>query len=114
MTTDPFTKAARAEAERRWSPRESDRLPMDWLDEGMGSGFVLGALWARTYLAEQEPTAAEVEAARLALHQALASDWMGIVNVLGGDQREYDALLAELARAALSAVRAARRDEETR
>src|SRR5699024_5208542 len=26
---------------------------MDWLDEGMGSGFVLGALWARTHLAQQ-------------------------------------------------------------
>lgn len=58
-----------------------------------------------------EPDDAEVEAARLALHQALAPDWMGIANVLGADQREYDALLDELARAALSAARATRRDE---
>lgn len=41
------TDAARTEAERRWGDRRtSDRLPIDWLDEGMASGFVLGAQWA--------------------------------------------------------------------
>jgi len=41
------TDDARAEAERRWGDRRtSDRLPSDWLDEGMASGFVLGAQWA--------------------------------------------------------------------
>ena len=41
------TDDARAEAARRWGDRRtSDRLPMDWLDEGMASGFVLGAQWA--------------------------------------------------------------------
>ena len=41
------TDDARAEADRRWGDRRtSDRLPMDWLDEGMASGFVLGAQWA--------------------------------------------------------------------
>ena len=43
----PVTDNARAEAERRWGDRRtSDRLPSDWLDEGMASGFVLGAQWA--------------------------------------------------------------------
>ena len=41
------TDDARAEAARRWGDRRtSDRLPTDWLDEGMASGFVLGAQWA--------------------------------------------------------------------
>lgn len=41
------TDDARAEAARRWGDRRtSDRLPVDWLDEGMASGFVLGAQWA--------------------------------------------------------------------
>ena len=66
------------------------------------------------WLAAQEPTDAEVGAASLALHQALAPDWMGIANVLGANQREYDALLDELALAALSAARAARQDERDR
>ena len=48
MTDRPtVTDAARAEAARRWGGRRtSDRLSMDWLDEGMASGFVLGAQWA--------------------------------------------------------------------
>ena len=48
-TTDrpSVTDNASAEAERRWGDRRtSDRLPIDWLDEGMASGFVLGAQWA--------------------------------------------------------------------
>lgn len=45
--SDYVTDDARAEAARRWGDRRtSDRLPMDWLDEGMASGFVLGAQWA--------------------------------------------------------------------
>ena len=48
------TDDARAEAARRWGDRRtSDRLPMDWLDEGMASGFVLGAQWA---VARAEPS----------------------------------------------------------
>ena len=48
-----------AEAARRWGDRRtSDRLPMDWLDEGMASGFVLGAQWAagRAEQIEKEDT----------------------------------------------------------
>ena len=48
MTDRPsVTDDARAEAAQRWGDRRtSDRLPMDWLNEGMASGFVLGAQWA--------------------------------------------------------------------
>lgn len=60
MNNEDFTQAARAEAERRW-PRVARRnkTAEEWLDEGMASGFVLGAQWS----AAQEPTNAEVEAA---------------------------------------------------
>ena len=48
MTDRPsVTDNARAEAGRRWGYRRaSDRLPIDWLNEGMASGFVLGTQWA--------------------------------------------------------------------
>ena len=42
-------KAAREEAESRWpkgARNVSDPLPTDWLNEGMASGFTLGAMWA--------------------------------------------------------------------
>ena len=55
MTNDNFTEAARAEAERRF----------DFLSDA--SCFELGAEWARTHLAAQEPTDAEVEAAAEAI-----------------------------------------------
>ena len=48
-----LTERARVEAERRW-PREgrpttnagNPLTPKGWLDEGMASGFVVGAAWA--------------------------------------------------------------------
>jgi hypothetical protein len=53
MTPDDLTLRAQGEAERRW-PREgrpttnagNPVTPQGWLDEGMASGFVLGATWA--------------------------------------------------------------------
>lgn len=66
MTDTDFTAAARAEAEKRW-PRtgkpNAEMHPADWLDEGMASGFVLGAQWS----AAQEPTDTEVQAAVTAI-----------------------------------------------
>lgn len=116
MRNDDFARAARAKAwERNPEPVdvETGEPVDDWGFEERGrKDFLAGAEWALTYLTEEEPTDAEVEASRLALHQALASDWMSIANVLGGDQREYEALLGDLARAALSTARAARRDQE--
>jgi len=46
---------AQAEAERRW-PRATGELltPRSWLDEGMASGFVIGAAWAASTLADAE------------------------------------------------------------
>lgn len=84
MTTDPFTKAAEAEAMRAYR------------DTGMPR-YVLAvhmAEWARTHLAAQEPTDAECIAFWHAFEDA--ADETNIENI----------------RAALSAARAARRDEE--
>ena len=93
MTTDNFTEAARAEAERRW-PRVARRNKTadEWLDEGMASGFVLGAQWS----AAQEPSDAEVE------------DVKDIMRLVGSDDLDV------LARRVLIATRAARQDEEKR
>lgn len=69
MTTDAFTTAARAEAERRNPP--IDRYPDDFtypravLREHKRGEFEAAAEWARDHLAAQEPTDAEVEAATL-------------------------------------------------
>ena len=57
MTTDNFTEAARAEAERvrdENSPLEYGTIRATFLD-----AFLAGAEWARTHLAAQEPTDAE-------------------------------------------------------
>ena len=119
---DPFIDAARAEAGKRWP-----RLPHDpshhYLNMGKRVGFVLGAQWAT----EQKPTDAEVEAAAEAweahtpaeFHEdegemccrecGEAFDWVPL------DAARFDARRrAHRFRAALSAARAARRDEEKR
>lgn len=89
MTTDNFTEAeltdyARAEAETRWPQRRTGHYVQQL-------AFVAGAEWARTHLAAQEPTDAEVEAAKAVL-----------------DSVEY-ADEPQSIRAALSAARAALR-----
>lgn len=114
MTTDDFTESARAEAERQfpaplystaWSESEVQIKRALW---------EAGAEWARDYLAAQEPTEEEVEAAARAISAEQdrriglkAGAWWG-----GAEYRRNFA--REDARAALSAARAARRDEEKR
>ena len=67
---------ARAEAARRWGGRRtSDRLPVDWLDEGMASGFVLGAQWAADRAALE--AAAPLIAAKALRDAADAWQWGG-------------------------------------
>ena len=102
MTTDNFTKAARAEAAERFPFSEGYEVGVY-----QRRGFVAGAAWARDHLAQQEPTDAEVLAALNAqgvvvspkMHPAPSLDYWG-------DKP------AEAMRAALTAARAARRDEE--
>ena len=115
MTNDNFTEAARAEADRRM--READFVTSG--DMVRAHGFTQGAEWARTHLAAQEPTDDEVEAAARAMRietlagtvrPGAAARWWD-----NGDVSPDEAdKLRRLARAALSAARAARRDEENR
>lgn len=51
-----------------------------------------------------EVTDEALRKARIAVHQALATNWATIAHELGGDQVEYNALLNELATAALTAA----------
>lgn len=107
-TTDPFTEAARAEAWRRHPDPvdiETGEPVDDWgFEEQSRRDFQVGAEWGRDYYAAQEPTDAEVEAAAKALH-AVAVSYGG-----GGNWIDWE----HEACAALSAARAARRDEEKR
>ena len=104
MTTDPFTEAARAEAEERYE-FVSDM-----------SCFEDGAEWARTHLAAQEETQDEVlDMVEDRFHDAMLT---ASVQEPDDEMTTYvDAPLTEvlrIVRAALSAARAARRDEENR
>ncbi|GAP78528.1 hypothetical protein Y09_1357 [Brachybacterium sp. SW0106-09] len=108
MTTDNFTEATRAEAERRYIENDPD-YPDRETAIARTAAFAVGAVWARTHLAAQEPTDGEVLAALNAqgvvvspkMHPAPSLDYWG-------DKP------AEAMRAALSAARAARRDEGKR
>ena len=104
MTTDNFTEAARAEAERR-NPSSAPNGLTRASNAISRRDFRDGAEWARTHLAQQEPTDAEVLAAALAICR-LQDD--------GYEPTEDHPCGActESARAALLAARAARRDEE--
>ena len=93
-TTDPFTEAANDEAGRL-----DGQYDLEW--ESPHQVFARGAEWARTRLAAQEPTDAEVEAAIFAYDDVAVG--------LGADYAPGAAI-----RAALSAARAARQDEGTR
>ena len=116
MTTDNFTEAARAEAERRYPALNPDAeeltYPRSALREHKRSAHVAGWKAARTHLAAQEPTDAEIEAAAEAICSGEGGcdpcfNWDGSVD--GGCT-----YCTRHARAALSAARAARRDEEKR
>lgn len=105
MTTDPFTEAARAEAERRF------RFA-DGYESGVHQrrGFVAGAAWARDHAAAQEPDEEEVQAAAIGCVKFL---------FLTAPERPWeDSEVVEqwepMARIALRSARAVRRDEESR
>ena len=108
MTTDDFTEAARAEAEKRWPRDLLDVRPLPGPARlNRRIGFDLGAQWARTYLAAQEPTDAEVLAALNAQVIVMSPKVPPAPSLdYWGDKP------AEAMRAALSAARAARRDEK--
>ena len=94
---DNFTEAARAEGQARIAAMLEAAGASDDIRAWFPAGFEKGAEWARTRLAAQEPTDAEVGAAQKCLYERTLT-WVPTVEV----------------RAALSAARATRRDEENR
>ena len=56
MTTDPFTEAARAEAE---DYARTPRMNVGTVRDRIAEAHQVGAEWARTHLAAREPTDAE-------------------------------------------------------
>ncbi|MGO1349698.1 MAG: hypothetical protein ACTMIL_12740 [Brevibacterium aurantiacum] len=88
MTTDAFTTAARAAAERDWGTTVRAQRP----------AFIAGARWARDHLAAQEPTDAECVA-------VLNVKYGGTV---GPHDEPYDAEEMAEARAALIDAKEAR------
>ena len=94
---DNFTEAARAEGQARIVAMLEAAGASDDIRAWFPAGFEKGAEWARTRLAAQEPTDDEVEAAQKCLYERTLT-WVPTVEV----------------RAALSAARATRRDEENR
>ena len=114
MTTDDFTKAARAEAgqyelDKAANIEAWERHPHD---QGSRIGFKQGAEWGYDQALAQEPTDAEVEAAA----EAICSGEGGCDPCFNWDDSVAGGCTycTRHARAALSAARAARRDEEKR
>ena len=106
MTTDNFTEAAAAAAEEQWTrdlapgqplrgPRRMDRR----------IGFTMGAAWARTHLAAQEPTDAECIAVLNAVTTPFGEK---------PGRTEWAPAAIRRCREAMVSARAARRDEENR
>ena len=106
MTTDPFTEAARAEAENF---ARTPRMNVGTIRDRIAEAHQAGAEWARTHLAAQEPTDAEVEAA--ARTWAESGPTAAVWEQMAEERREYT---RERMHACLSAARTARRDEKDR
>ena len=114
-TTDPFTEAARTEATSRARRVTPGDTAADWSERMlMMEQFRQGAEWARTHLAAQEPTDAEVEAAARSLYAEDVNESYIEWPAYGSPENVGRELYIERARNALSAARAARRDEEKR
>lgn len=106
MSTDEFTKAARKRAERR-VPLDGGEPDLIFRDR---RELVEMAEWARDYLAAQEPTDAEVEAAdRGRVEHNIRRRMTDAEWAATRSRVEHEAM-----RAALVAARAARRDKEKR
>lgn len=117
MTTDPFTIAAQESAERA-HPGHRTALPGDAV-LGLVDAHIAGAEWARDHLAAHfrltlESEAVTVESDEPTDAEVLAAAW-AICRLQDDGYEPTEGLpcgaCTESARAALSAARAARRDE---
>ena len=103
MTTDAFTEAARAEAERQnpVPPTYDPKGPSQWERLLAQQAFRNGAEWARDHLAQQEPTDAD-------LTELL---WKTVVEVCDTHPEVFnDAPTDEVAAAVLPILRRAQAD----
>ena len=112
MTNDPFAEAANAAArEYARAPRMNVGTAQDRIGQAHADGWEA----ARTHLAAQEPAGAEIEAAQteLVLH---APDFTkpGVIRCHCGAPGFWGTPDAHEQHALWHALRAARRDEETR
>ena len=119
MTTTSFTEAARAEAERRHPAPEIETgaqlgYTQTEIREVVRRTFTNAAEWARTHIVAQAPTDAEKDAAMDALGCELrvVENGQSTCDLHGGYATSDD--VCEVVEVALSAARAARRDEEKR
>lgn len=114
--TDDFTRAARTEAEGKFPPpRESALIyPLAAVRSHSQGAFLAGAEWARAYLAAQEVSDAEKDAAMDALGCELrvVENGQSTCELHGGYATSDD--VCEVVEGTLSAARAARRNEEKR
>ena len=104
MTNDNFNNAARAYAEQACYQDENRPIAE--------AGFRAGWKAARTHLAAQEPTDAEVEAGEESIDCLFG--WEHLRRYGGQSEGWMDQLRKSITRNVLSAARAARRDGETR
>ena len=113
-TTDDFAEAARAEGQARIAAMLEVSGASDDIRAWFPAGFEKGAEWARTHLAAQEPT--EEEVLDLIEDRLYDAGVAGSAETSDGDLVTIvDATMDEVLTAAcvaLSAARAARRDEE--
>lgn len=115
MTTDAFTDAATAAYE---DYVRTPKMNVGTFRDRIAEAYMDAAMWARTYLAEQEPSDEEVEAAALSI-LADEGGWdlndeddafhVHEIQWRDMDEGEMSGRLAS-ARAALSAARAVGRD----
>ena len=113
--TDNFTEAARAEGQARIAAMLEAAGASDDIRAWFPAGFEKGAEWARTHLAAQEPTDAEIEAAQaeVVLH---APDFTkpGVIRCHCGAPGFWGTPDAHEQHALWHVLRAARRDEGNR
>ena len=112
---DNFTEAARAEGQARIAAMLEAAGASDDIRAWFPAGFEKGAEWARTHLAAQEPTDAEIEAAQaeVVLH---APDFTkpGVIRCHCGAPGFWGTPDAHEQHALWHALRATRRGEENR
>lgn len=102
---EALASAAYGEAQSRYM---GPRMHVGTATDREIAAFIQGAHFSAGWRPRGQITDEVVSASRRAIHRAIAPNWMGIFDALGGSQDEYEAFLNEVATAALEAGEAAR------